>query len=57
MLAISLGSGKETTRALSNKNGSAGELVEAWAEVEVAAIEKTEWEGEVECEEAGDSLS
>ena len=37
MLAISLGSSMEVTRALSNKNGSTGELVEASAEVEVVA--------------------
>ena len=56
MLAISLGSGTEATRALSNNNGSTGELVEVSAEVEVVAVEKTEWEGEMEWEEAGDSL-
>ena len=56
MLAISLGSGKEATRALSNNNGSAGELVEAWPEVEVAAVEKTELAGGVECEEASVGL-
>ena len=56
MLSISLGSGKEATKALSNNDGSTGELVEAWAEGELAAVEKTEWAGEVECEEAGDGL-
>ena len=56
MLSILLGSGTEAPRALSNNNGSTGELVEASAKVEVAAVGKTEWEGEVECEEAGDGL-
>ncbi|EMS50449.1 hypothetical protein TRIUR3_34387 [Triticum urartu] len=36
ILAISIGSGREATRALSDSNGSAGDLVEVWAEVEVA---------------------
>ena len=56
MLAIACGSGKEATKALSNNDGSTGELVVVSAEVEVVAVEKTEWEGEMECEEAGDGL-
>ena len=56
MLAIALGSGKESTRALSNCNGSAGELVDVRAVLGVAAVEKTELAGGVECEEASVGL-
>ena len=50
MLAIGNGSGEVVTRALSNSNGSGGELVEAGAEL------VAEKESEVEGEEASDGL-
>ena len=50
MLAIGNGSGEVVTRALSNNNGSGGELVEAGAEL------VAEKESEVEGEEASDGL-
>ena len=50
ILAIEDDSGKAVTRALSNNNGSGGELVEAEAEL------VAEKESEVEGEEANDGL-
>ena len=50
MLAIDNGSGEVVTRALSDSNGSGGELVEAGAEL------VAEKESEVEGEEASDGL-
>ena len=56
MLAIARGSGKEATRALSSCNGSASEFVDVLAVLGVAAVEKTELAGGVECEEASVGL-